>query len=79
MNKSKSKKEENTKDNNLNKLYPFNGRSPFLIDKFYIIGYNYLTLHKLLIDNTPKSIEEDNENVIKALIENEISIISGIL
>ena len=65
MNKSKNKKEENTKDNNLNKLYPFNGRSPFLIDKFYIIGYNYLTLHKLLIDNTPKSIEEDNEKETK--------------
>ena len=29
MNKTKNKKEENAKDNNLNKLNPFNGRSPF--------------------------------------------------
>ena len=65
MNKTKKKKLENTKDNNLNKLYPFNGRSSYLIDKFYIIGYNYLTLHKLLIDNKPKSIEEDNEKETK--------------
>ena len=65
MNKTKNKKVENSKDNNLNKLYPFNGRSPFLIDKFYIIGYNYLTLHKLLIDNTPKSLVEDNEKETK--------------
>ena len=53
------------KGNNLVKLYPFNGRSAYLIDKFYIIGYNYLTLHKLLIENTPKDIEEDNEKEIK--------------
>ena len=65
MNKTKNKKVENTKDNNLNKLYPFNGRSQFLIDKFYIIGYNYLTLHRLLINNLPKSLEEDNEKETK--------------
>lgn len=47
------------------KLYPFNGRSNLLIDKFYIIGYNYLTLYKLLIENTPKIIEEDNERETK--------------
>ena len=65
MSKTKNIKVEITKDNNLNKLYPFNGRSPFLIDKFYIIGYNYLTLHKLLIDNLPKALEEDNEKEAK--------------
>ena len=32
--------------NNLIQLYPFNGRSPYLIDKFYIIGYNYYTLRQ---------------------------------
>ena len=45
---------ENNKKDNLITLYPFNGRSPYLIDKFYIIGYNYLTLEKTLIKNTPK-------------------------
>ena len=64
MNNEKNIIEENTNNNNNNnliKLYPFNGRSRYLIDKFYIIGYNYFTLHKLLIDNIPKSIEQDNE------------------
>ena len=56
---------ESSKENNLIKLYPFNGRSPYLIDKFYIIGYNYLSLRKILIDNTPKVIEEDNEKETK--------------
>ena len=32
------------------KRYPFNGRSNYLIDKFYIIGYNISTLHKLLLE-----------------------------
>ena len=53
------------KGNSFVKLFPFNGRSVYLIDKFYIIGYNYLTLHKLLIENTPQSIEEDNEKEAK--------------
>jgi len=30
--------------------YPFHGRSKYLIDKFYVIGYDYPTLKKLLID-----------------------------
>ena len=33
------------------KLYPFNGRSKYLIDKFFIIGYDYPTLKKILIKN----------------------------
>ena len=33
------------------KKYPFNGRSKFLIDKFYIIGYEPNQLYKLLILN----------------------------
>ena len=32
--------------NNLTTLYPYNGRASNLIDKFYIFGYNYLTLKK---------------------------------
>ena len=39
-------------------LYPFNGRSHNLIDKFYIFGYNYSSLKKFLIDETPKISEE---------------------
>jgi hypothetical protein len=31
------------------KRYPFNGRSKYLMDKFYIIGYDYPTLEKILI------------------------------
>ena len=31
-------------------LYPYDGRSPNLIDKFFIFGYNYLTLKKYLIE-----------------------------
>ena len=30
--------------------YPFNGRSKYLIDKFYIMGFDSKTLHKNLID-----------------------------
>ena len=30
------------------KRYPFNGRSKYLIDKFFIIGYDYTTLNKSL-------------------------------
>ena len=51
--------------NDLIKLYPFNGRSTFLIDKFYIIGYDYLTLHKLLIENTPKYIQDNKDKELK--------------
>ena len=51
-------KEKLSKKNKI-KLYPFNGRSPYLLDKFYIIGYNYLTLHKLLIINNPTINEEE--------------------
>ena len=65
MNEKKKENNIDGKKNNLIKLYPFNGRSPYLIDKFYIIGYSYLTLHKLLIESTPKFIEEDNEKETK--------------
>ena len=42
-------------------LYAFNGRSMNLIDKFYIFGYNYLTLKKFLIDKEPE-VSENNLN-----------------
>ena len=57
--------ELNTKKQNLIKLYPFNGQSPYLIDKFYIIGYNYLTLEKLLIKGIPKKIKEEQKKDFK--------------
>ena len=57
--------DELIKFNDLIKLYPFNGRSTFLIDKFYIIGYDYLTLHKLLIENTPKYIQDNKDKELK--------------
>ena len=63
--KQNIKIDEMLKFNNLIKLYPFNGRSNHLIDKFYIIGYNYLTLYKLLIDNTPNCLKEDSEKEVK--------------
>lgn len=37
-------------------LYPYDGRSPNLIDKFFIFGYNYLTLKKYLIEQNPSTI-----------------------
>ena len=39
--------------------YPFNGRSKYLIDKFYIMGYDGKTLDKYLIEN---NIDDNNIN-----------------
>ena len=60
-------------------LYPYNGRSLNLIDKFYIFGYNYLTLKKLLIDENPNISENNlnnNEHRGYFKIEEEPSILS---
>ena len=48
------------------KRYPFNGRSKYLIDKFYIIGYNSPTLNKLLFSN------DNDNNLSKYIILDEI-------
>ena len=53
------------KKENLITLYPFNGQSAYLIDKFYIIGYNYITLEKILIEQTPKVIMDEIDKEIK--------------
>ena len=79
----KQEESQNNKKENLTTLYPFNGHSPYLIDKFYIIGYNYLTLEKMLINETPKAIEEEKEKEIKDHkgffeIEEEPSILNEI-
>ena len=65
-------KDEN-KELNISKLirrYPFNGRSNYLIDKFFIIGYNIQTLKKLLFDENddnlsnilPKKLNDEDKN-----------------
>ena len=64
---------EETKDELLNentalnflgtmKRYPFNGRSKNLIDKFFIIGYDYPTLYKILIKNNLDFIQNSSKN-----------------
>ena len=59
----------NDKDENLNlfntmQRYPFNGRSKYLIDKFYLIGYEYNSIHKLLIETKIKDIiKEDSKEL----------------
>ena len=45
--------QETIKNENFTPLYPYDGRSQNLIDKFYIFGYNYLTLKKYLLDQMP--------------------------
>ena len=49
------------------KRYPFNGRSEYLIDKFYIIGYNVPTLNKLLFENN-----SDNDSLSKYILLDKI-------
>ena len=62
---------------NLEPLYPFNGRSTNLIDKFYIFGYNYLTLKKYLLDQNPKisEIKLNNQNIGVFKFDEEPSIL----
>ena len=78
MNDFANKSLNNKKNNDLLKLYPFNGRSPYLIDKFYIIGYDYLTLHKLLIENTPKNLDDESKEFRKFNIDEEPCILNEI-
>ena len=49
------------------KRYPFNGRSEYLIDKFYIMGYNFPTLNKLIFEDN-----NDKENLSKNIILDKI-------
>jgi len=56
--------EEISNQDNSQKIlrYPLNGRSSYLIDKFYIIGYNHSTIQKFLYkDENLKKILEDNK------------------
>ena len=49
------------------KRYPFNGHSKYLIDKFYIIGYNAPTLTKLIYEDG-----DDPNNLSKNIIIDNI-------
>ena len=44
------------------KRYPFNGRSKYLIDKFFIIGYDYATLNKIFIQNNLEFLQNSSKN-----------------
>ena len=44
--------------NRAEKFYSYNGRCPNLIDKFFIFGYDYLTLKKYLIDDNEEIQEK---------------------
>ena len=49
-------------EKNISKIierYPFNGRSNYLIDKFYIIGYNIQTLLKILYEVTDDTLSNN--------------------
>ena len=52
-------------------LYPLNGRSSYLIDKFYIFGYDYMTLKKYLWN------EENINNILNVIDKKQNKIISG--
>jgi len=53
---------EQKQNENSTFLYPFNGRSLYLFDKFFIFGYNYLNLKKKLIDEKPEISKEELNN-----------------
>ena len=44
----------NHENPNIIKRYPFNGRTKYLIDKFYIFGYEPNSLNKLIIQNNKR-------------------------
>ena len=56
-------------DLNIVKRYPFNGRSKYLIDRFYIIGFRPNQIHKIIFQNnqTIKLLQ----NISKKIIEDE--------
>ena len=63
----------NDKEINLNifdtiKRYPFNGKSQYLIDKFYLIGYEYNLIHKMFIESQIKDLikEEPKEMLVNS-------------
>ena len=68
-------KNENVSKSYLNETilrYPFNGRSKYLIDKFYIIGYDSKALYKNLIEDY--NFIDDNNNMNKSNSSLNISL-----
>ena len=53
------------------KRYPFNGRSKYLIDKFFIIGYDYPTLNRILIKNKLDINKKYSKNIEEELEKNK--------
>ena len=76
----KKEKDQIKKIENSSLLYPYNGRSLNLIDKFYIFGYNYVTLKKYLIDKTPNiPTNPMNNNLLYVFqLEEDPSVLSEI-
>ena len=70
---------EKFRDNSL-PLYPYDGRSSYLIDKFYIFGYNYLTIKKYVINEPPDIYNEKIplKTLIPFQLEEEPSILTEI-
>ena len=60
-----------TSKSDLIKRFPFNGRSKYLIDKFYIIGYRPNNLHKILFQNSEN--KKSLQNIAKKIIQEESS------
>ena len=63
---------ENKKSKNLNDTivrYPFNGRSKYLIDKFYIMGYDSKTLDKILIGNNSDDLINKSNSSLNISLE----------
>lgn len=58
-------KEKDSNNINENKIirYPFYGKSKYLLDKLYIIGYDNETIHKYLNEKMKKEKIEMNDNI----------------
>ena len=68
-------------DQNMIKRYPFNGRSKYLIDRFYIIGFRPNQIHKIIFQNSQnmqilqndaKKVKEEFSELLKH-IDKELS------
>ena len=70
---------EKFRDNSL-PLYPYDGRSSYLIDKFYIFGYKYLTIKSYIIDEPPDIYNENIplDTLIPFQLEEEPSVLTEI-
>ena len=49
--------------------FPFNGRSKYLMDRFYIIGYRPDQLHKILFKDV--QIKKSMQNMAKKITQEE--------